>query len=134
MNEMKLRVNDVSKWNDIALTYEYNGQYENAIKIYRQILTLFPNDFNTWENLGYILLKNREYQNAFRAYKKVLELEKDGIIYDELAYLYFLKGNYNKALESCNFAQRLDQDLKFSLKRLSCYYRKKGIQQRQRVI
>ena len=96
-------------------------------KGFQQILTLFPNDFSTGENLGYILLKKKEYQNAFRAYKKALKLEKDGIIYEELAYLYYLKENYNKALESCNFALRHDPDLKFSLKRLSCYYHKKGI-------
>ena len=115
-----------SKWNDIAIFYTFNGQYDEAINICKQIITLFPNDFDSWENLGSGFMEKKEYQNAFKAYKKALKLKKDGIILKELAYLYFLRKDYNKAFSFGNFAVKIYPELKFSWKKINMYYHRKG--------
>ena len=113
------------KWNNNALFYFFNGQDDKAINIYKQIISLFPDDFDSWKNLGSILTRKKDYQNAIKAYKKALELKKDGIIYKELAYLYFLKKDYDKAFNFSNSAIKFDPELKFSLKNIKMYYHPK---------
>ena len=49
----------------------------DALKLFKLNIELYPNEFNVYDSYGEILLKMGDTENGIKAYKKSLELNSD---------------------------------------------------------
>jgi tetratricopeptide (TPR) repeat protein len=62
-----------------SLAYKLMRQDKNndALKLFKLNIELYPNEFNVYDSYGEILLKMGDTENGIKAYKKSLELNSD---------------------------------------------------------
>ncbi len=51
------------------------GNFEQADKLYRESLQIFPNQTGAWNNLGNVLMAQKNYVDAQAAFNRAIELE-----------------------------------------------------------
>ena len=56
---------------------ETAGKSNEALKLFKLNIELYPNAFNTYDSYGECLLKLEDKENAIKAYEKSLELNPD---------------------------------------------------------
>lgn len=121
---IKEKRNNIVKLNRAADKYRQKGQYQNAIKEYENILSLYPHEkklYNTLGDLYQIIKDNKKAKSAYgkyaraleengyilqaiAVYKKILRLDdEDPEIYKKLAGLYNRQGIIAEAV-SMNFS------------------------------
>ncbi|MBD3414777.1 MAG: tetratricopeptide repeat protein [Candidatus Aminicenantes bacterium] len=99
----------------------YLGNYQKAIRIYSQGISLFPDDARFYRHRGHRMISIRKFDQAIADFQKAVQLiegEKDQIepdgmpnaqnipvsslhtnIYYHLGLAFYLKGDYGKAVE-----------------------------------
>ena len=90
-----------------ALTTHQEGKFEEAEKLYREILKTNPNDLDAYNNLGVLLNDTGRLDEAEVSYKKAIELKPDyaeahnnlGIILQKLNRPEEAEASYKKAIE-----------------------------------
>lgn len=58
---------------NLALLYESNHMYDEAINIYRQMIKAHPDWLNPYYDMASVYIKKKEYENALSCYDFVLE-------------------------------------------------------------
>lgn len=93
----------------LANTYHRLGQYKNAAKVYRDILTLSPNDGQTWDNLCDAETRLGHLEKAVSAGEKATSLEPNRMhYYITLGEAFFKSKQLNDALRSYRHAISID--------------------------
>lgn len=88
------------KWLLKGLNYENMGEYENAIKCYKNALSGVENDKEAWNNIGLAYHQTGDFENADIALNKALELDPDyGIAWETKGYLYARVNMLDEAVE-----------------------------------
>jgi tetratricopeptide (TPR) repeat protein len=83
----------------LALDHHRADRIDDALKLYRIILTLKPDDSSVWCNLGVALRKQKHYQSAVNCYRRALAIKP---------YYPEALGNLANALKNLH---RLDESL-----------------------
>lgn len=121
LNKLKEEQNNLSYYDDLAVSYEKIGQTEKAINILEKVYKENPNRYETIANLGTFYIHNKQY-------KKGLELLKKAVIINPTAHFgreiyqikiveYMLKENpdgiFNLPIQKSkeNFADFILKDL-----------------------
>jgi len=67
---------------DLGLSYYRNGQYDDAIKTYNEVLQRDPNNAKCYQLMGLLYVQKKEYQTALDYYAKAIQLNpsKDQLI------------------------------------------------------
>lgn len=61
--------------NRVGYTFLQEKSIENAIKVFKESVKLFPKDANSWDSLGEAYFFKKDRVKALKAYKKALELD-----------------------------------------------------------
>ncbi len=82
----------------------YGGQYNAALKIYKELQVKYPNDSEIYFNMGYCYYELNNYNSAFENFSKAKEIGKgvNSQTYLYLGLLYQKKSDFNKAIEEFN--------------------------------
>ncbi|MDR0532650.1 MAG: tetratricopeptide repeat protein [Verrucomicrobiales bacterium] len=86
---------------DYAVTYEKSGDEAKAVELFRKCLNLNPNNHQALNYLGYMWAsKGENLDEAEQMIAKALTLDPDSSAYlDSMAWVYYQKKQYDKALE-----------------------------------
>ncbi len=85
------------------------GRFEQADKLYRESLTIFPNQTGAWNNLGNVLMAQKNYVDAQAAFMRAIDLEPGRPEpYTSLGRLW-LEANYaEESIKHFNEALKID--------------------------
>ncbi len=90
--------------------YFEQENYEKAIELYDEYLTLHPNHVITWYNRGRCYESMENYAFAIHDYKKVLDIDPHHIeAILSLAQCYYKEEKYNVAADLCDQAVSLNK-------------------------
>jgi tetratricopeptide (TPR) repeat protein len=96
---------------ELGTAFEEAGDYLKAGKLYKRAYKADPASFNTWWGFGRLLNNRATYQQALSAYERALSLAPDdeycAIVWRDMADTYRQQGQYQKALEACEEAWKL---------------------------
>lgn len=85
-----------------AITFEEQGNYEEALRIYKAIINI-DNTFRTAHiNLGSLYYRMQQYEQALDCFGKALHLKEDYIVLFNIGSLLFRVGQYKKAIIALN--------------------------------
>jgi len=98
----------------LGMIYEQTNRFEKAIPQFKKVIQLEPNDHITLNYLGYSFAdRNINLDEAEKLINKALELEPENPAYiDSLAWVYYRKGDLNKARE---FLEKIKDKIKDSV-------------------
>ncbi|NPB07312.1 MAG: tetratricopeptide repeat protein [Aquificae bacterium] len=86
-----------------AIVYDYMGKYREAEEKLRKAMELNPSDPDLYNHLGYSLLLwygKERIEEAEDLIRKALEMEPNNPAFlDSMGWVYFLKGEYEKAIQ-----------------------------------
>ena len=71
--------NDSNTINDIAVSLEYMGKYDEALNYYDNSLNINPNNVLTLNNKTILLIKQKRYNEALSILNKVLDIDENNI-------------------------------------------------------
>ncbi len=92
----------------LAASYRGLGRFENAKEEAQKAIALNPNDAETY----YILWTVSGADADSKYIRKALELNPNlSIAYNDLGYIHYTKGNYDKAIDNLNRAIELNPEL-----------------------
>lgn len=114
---------------NLARVYEISKDYENAIKPYETILKSNPNDMLARNNLASLLSLDDSNKNRLeRAFElaKTFDKTEEPAFLDTLAWIYYRKGDYGKALSLQLIATGKSPDVPIYQYHLGMIYLKKG--------
>jgi spermidine synthase len=102
----------------LAKRYLLLRNYEAAGEQYRKFLELEPDNAAGWTNLGFCYKELEQFEKAILALKKAIEYNAELVpaylnladVYDRLARSYFMRKEYNLALETLDKALQLVPD------------------------
>lgn len=96
----RTRPDDASVWSYLGRAYCESGRLEEAIKSYKQSLSINPDCEITWNNLGYSYQKSGNYDQAIHAYKESLRIDPGcDITWNSLGRINFETGSYDEAIK-----------------------------------
>lgn len=112
----------------LGAAYERSGDFEQAIAQMRRLLKVNPEHAAAMNFIGYSLAeKSRDLDEAERLVKRALELEPDsGSFLDSLGWVYFRRGQYQRAVEALERAAALDPEEPLIIEHLGDAYRRTG--------
>ncbi len=85
-----------------------NGRYDEAIKIYKEIINIVPDNFSVLNNIAAMYLIKGEFQVAIRYLEDASLIEPDSAVFTNLGSVYYLSGDFYKAVEMYEKAIRLE--------------------------
>ncbi len=96
----------------LGIVYDKWGKKEDSIEMMRTVIRLDPKDANALNYLGYTYADlGKNLDEAERLVQEALKHKpEDGYIIDSLGWVYYKKGNYEKALEILEKAVSLVPD------------------------
>lgn len=96
----------------LGLVYDEQGLRADAIKQFQEILAIDPNDPDALNALGYIYAyAGEKLDEAEKLIVKALEKDaKNGAYVDSLGWVYYKKGQFDKARKKLEEAAFLEQD------------------------
>lgn len=98
--------------NNLAASLFRRGYYQEAEKIYKEIIKFWQTNDGAWTNLGIISQMRGETDKAIEYFNKVLELSPhDYRSYANLGSIYLLKGDKQKAREFYEQALKFNQNI-----------------------
>ena len=111
-----------------ASVYERQGNFPDAEKIFRQLLSKSPDDATVMNYLGYMLVENNlKMEEAGEFLEKAVSLDPhNGAYQDSLGWLYFKTGQYEKAESHLLKADRLQKHDPVIQEHLGDLYAKTG--------
>ena len=75
------------------------GDYQSALSLYNQSISINPTDAQTYYNIGFCYLQIQEYTQAIEFFTKVIELDNTFLLaYHARAYLYDITKQKDKAI------------------------------------
>lgn len=92
--------NDVETRILLGTFLQYDGQLEEAIKVFKQVIVMDEKNGDGYNNLAVAFAKNNNYNEALETIKKAISLNgisKD--FHNNLAYIYLLLRKYDLAIE-----------------------------------
>jgi tetratricopeptide (TPR) repeat protein len=109
----------------LGATYELQGETDKALAQMRGLLALNADNASAMNFTGYLLAqKRRELAEAERLVLRALELRPDtGAFLDSLGWVYFQRGEYQRAVEALERASQLEPDEPVILEHLGDAYR-----------
>ena len=112
----------------LGVVYDKTGRKEAVIKQMKDILEIAPDDANALNYLGYTYADmGINLDEARQLIEKALQIEPDnGYITDSLGWVYYQKGDYDKAIALLIRAVELSPDDSILLEHLGDAYRQKG--------
>ncbi len=85
----------------LALAYDENRMYDEAINEYQQVLDLDSNQVIAHTNLAALYIKKRRYERALRHYERAIELDSNNAAaYSGIGFLYYRSNMYPQAIEN----------------------------------
>ncbi|MCR5608595.1 MAG: tetratricopeptide repeat protein [Lachnospiraceae bacterium] len=101
--EMFLKVyeydhNDVSVIHKIAVSYEEEYDYDNALKYYDLVIKKYPGSM-TYSNRGLLYMQLDQFEKAREDFFRAMEIEPNIYIYNNIGVTYQLEDNYDEALK-----------------------------------
>jgi len=89
------------------------GDYDAALREYRESLRIHPNNINAILNIGYCHLRLHDYKRAEAAFRRFLEFVPDSPkAHNNLGTVYFSMGRYDRAIRSYRRAIELAERIK----------------------
>jgi len=102
-------------YNGIGLVYDGKGDFEEALKYYKQCIAIYEKELGTnhvktaviYNNIGSVYNKKGDYEKALSFYKKCMAIKekvygtnhvKTAQTYNNIGLVYEKKGDYEKAL------------------------------------
>lgn len=92
-----------------ANEYEFQGNYQEAAKIFEQIISLRPDTASSYVNLALMYAEMRKFDEAIRILEQGVEKIPDSeILLSRLGHTYLVLGKLKKALESMQEVLKID--------------------------
>lgn len=109
----------------LGAAYEQQGNSEQALAQMRAVLALKPDHAAAMNFAGYLLSQRRkDLSEAERLVLRALELRPDtGAFLDSLGWVYYQRGEYQRAVEALERASQLEPDEPVILEHLGDAYR-----------
>lgn len=119
---------------DVDLLYSLGGiyyeaqEYDKAVEVFEKILSIDPNNVDALNSLGYTLaIQGKDLDRAEHYIRKALNAKPyAGYIIDSLGWVYFQRGDYIKARELVERANRVSLEDAEILQHLGDIYMKLG--------
>ena len=109
----KLDSNNLNVLNQLANIYTILEQYQDAVKIYNQLIELDPEDHLSWSNKGANLMKSQYLQDAHECFIKSLEINPNNFdAYYNLACLFAKSNEPEKVIINLKNAQSINPSFK----------------------
>lgn len=100
LNKLKKEPNNLSYYDDLAVSYEKSGQIGKAIEILEKVYKDNPNRYETIANLGTFYIHNKQYETGVELLKKAVVINPNAHfgreIYQIKVVEYILKENPSK--------------------------------------
>lgn len=102
--------------NDLAIAYQKEGRYDEAITIYEDMLGIDPKHPDVYVNLAAIYIILGKSEEAIELCNKAIGLEpNNATAHNNLAVAYYTKGRYDLAIKHCDLAIRYGYKVKQEL-------------------
>ncbi|MFX1443104.1 MAG: tetratricopeptide repeat protein [Promethearchaeota archaeon] len=95
----------ISNWIKKGRNYYKNGQYENALEMFKEVLNVYPNNITALNKVGniYYALNNLTealsiYDNLRSICKRLGLREKESLVLEKIGRIYSLQGKYSTAI------------------------------------
>jgi tetratricopeptide (TPR) repeat protein len=85
--------------NQLAYEYAFKGDYENALRWFKQYASLSPGDANPYDSMGEMYFLMGQLDASIANYKQALEIKPDFNSYFQIAYIHALAENYVDAVK-----------------------------------
>lgn len=85
-----------------------NGRYDEAIKIYKEIINMVPENFSVLNNIAAMYLLKGELSVAVKYLESAARIEPDSAVFSNMGSIYYLSGDFFKAAEMYEKALRLE--------------------------
>ncbi|MCD6386169.1 tetratricopeptide repeat protein, partial [Candidatus Sumerlaeota bacterium] len=127
-NLLEQNPEDVDTLYSLGGIYYEAGEYDKAVETFNKILSIDPNNVDTLNSIGYTLaIQGKDLEKAERYIRKALNAKPyAGYILDSLGWVYFQRGDYAKARELIERANRLSLEDVEILQHLGDIYMKLG--------
>ena len=89
INSIELSPNNPIAYNNLAVVYQYLGNFEESKKCLLESLKLKPTDPNILNNLGLLQLNAYELEDAANSFRKSLNIKNNPIVRSNLAFCLF---------------------------------------------
>lgn len=101
---VEIKPQDAAAYNNLGFNYLLQSNYEEAIKSFQESLTLEPDNHRVQNNLAAAYALNTQPDKAFKIFRKT---GSDATAYNDLGYIYMIKGMKNPARASFEKAMEL---------------------------
>lgn len=109
----KLVSDNLNALNQLANIYTILEQYQDAVKIYNQLIELDPEDHLSWSNKGANLMKSKYLQDAHECFIKSIEINSNNFdAYYNLACLFAKSNEPEKVIINLKNAKRVKPSFK----------------------
>jgi Ca-activated chloride channel family protein len=123
-------VSDAAVYNAQGLESYKSGNYQDAVKSYKQAVKLKKDYAEAHDNLGDAYFQLKQYKQAIEAYKQALKYQPDfPTAYNNMGTAYFKLGEHKKAIEAFKEAIRLDPKTTSTYYNLAATYVERGNEQ-----
>jgi tetratricopeptide (TPR) repeat protein len=118
--------NDEELLYSLGAAYQRNGEFDKSIAQMRLLLKVKPDHAAAMNFIGYSLVdKGKDLEEAERWVTRALELDPDsGAFLDSLGWLYFHRGEYQRAVDTLERAASLEPDEPLITEHLGDAYRR----------
>ncbi len=104
-------VEAVEAWRNLGITYQANGDYENAAKAFAKVAELAPDDYDGHFSLGDMYFQMGDRQEALESYLKAAEIKgDDAALQYQIGACYFTLKKYKEAGQAFQMAAALSRD------------------------
>ena len=109
----KLDSNNLNVLNQLANIFTILEQFEEAVKIYDQLIELNPKDHLSWSNKGANLMKSNHLEDAYECFITSIEIDPRNFnSYYNLACLFAKSNEPEKVLTNLKNAKKINPSLK----------------------
>ncbi len=92
-------------YNNIGIQYMNDGQYEDALRYYKESIRLNNSYSHPYHNIGHLLALAKRYQEALRFYKKAYDLNPhEWKTRQDMGQVLFLLGRNSEAVSHLKYA------------------------------
>ncbi|MDI6735614.1 MAG: tetratricopeptide repeat protein [bacterium] len=109
---LELDPKDITAMNQLGIVYAKFGLYDEAIKIFEEIIKIKAENPEAYGNLGNIYYLQDKFDAALTQYKLALELDPNNAkTHINLSLVYFKKKMFDEARKEFNKAEELDTSI-----------------------
>ncbi len=97
---IKNGISDPRVFTNLGVIFQSKNDYENAVKLYKKSIILFPESHEAYSNLSRILLETGQYDLAETYLIKVIKLKPDFLMAYQNLFNVYCKNNKRKKAEN----------------------------------